>query len=397
MKYLLSVFLLLFIGCQTATKNIKPEYNPLYNPNILSQSDAQKYKLDPQFYKKTTKIQNILIASSENVSDLAHRETAYIFDKLMENTRPDIAQNIRNNEVLCILVAWNEVTSDIPQFAPRVAKLTAEEKDFYNWRYRGFLDKVDGRHVVLFAEEDVLEYPGGSSSESILVHEFGHVVHKAGFPKELDAKLEETFNKSINDRLWFDGCAAQKFRGVKSLEPVNLYEELVKNFPQINPKLIAKCLENGDILVNNKKASVDFLVTKKDEIKIVFGGEKDCYATKNRAEYFAEGYQTWYDTNRTNDHDHNHVTTREQLINYDPYLSAFCKEVLLSTDWRYISPLERVGKDHLFDFDPSKSPKIITPEHLKEAGNKYFEEYWKPYWQRLYKKYGFDENTVASK
>ena len=34
---------------------------------------------------------------------------------------------------------------------------------------------------MVFAEEDVMEYPGGMQLESILVHEFGHVVHGAGF------------------------------------------------------------------------------------------------------------------------------------------------------------------------------------------------------------------------
>ena len=45
---------------------------------------------------------------------------------------------------------------------------------------------------------------------------------------------------------------------------------------------------------------------------------KGKYASVNHHEYFAEGVQSWFDNNRENDHDHNHVNTREELIEYDP-------------------------------------------------------------------------------
>ena len=34
----------------------------------------------------------------------------------------------------------------------------------------------------------------------------------------------------------------------------------------------------------------------------------------NHHEYFAEGVQSWFDNNRENDHDHNHVNTRAELL-----------------------------------------------------------------------------------
>ena len=54
------------------------------------------------------------------------------------------------------------------------------------------------------------------------------------------------------------------------------------------------------------------------------------------------------------DHDHNHIKTREQLKAYDPPLAQLCHEVLGEDQWRFVSPRERAGKDHLKDFDPAK-------------------------------------------
>lgn len=102
---------------------------------------------------------------------------------MMSDIKPAIAQRIRDKKVLCILLGHNELTSDVPQFkSDKVGK----ELDFYNWRQRGFLDKINDRYLVLFAEEDVMEYEGGMQIESILIHEFGHVIHGAGFDEELE-------------------------------------------------------------------------------------------------------------------------------------------------------------------------------------------------------------------
>ena len=128
-------------------------------------------------------------------------------------------------------------------------------------------------------------------------------------------------------------------------------------------------------------------MTAKDKVLIVFGGEKECYAHKNRAEYWAEGVQCWYDTNRTMDHDHNHIHTRGQLKAYDQALAQLCKEVLREGPWRFQSPRERAGDGHLRGFDPAKSPEVVDPEHIELAALDYYDKYWKSYWQRLHDKH----------
>ncbi len=75
---------------------------------------------------------------------------------------------------------------------------TGDELDFKIWRSRGFLTKVKGRYVVLFAEEDVMEYEGGMQIESILIHEFGHVIHGAGFDDALNRQWTETYKSAMS-------------------------------------------------------------------------------------------------------------------------------------------------------------------------------------------------------
>lgn len=355
-----------------------------YSVLPLREEVAAEYDLDRSFFRKTTEAEGILIATSERVSDLAHREAAYQFGMIMQRLRPPIAQRIRDRKVLCILIAHDELTSQVPQFK---SDKTGKELDFYNWRNRGFLSQKNGRSIVVFAEEDVLEYEGGMQLESILIHEFGHVVHGVGFDKDLQDRLTDCFNKARERSLWNDGRAAQRFRRVKSETPVSLFAALVEWFPAQSPALFKTCLDRGDILVNGQPTNASVKVARDDKVLIMFGGEKQCYAAKNRAEYWAEGFQCWYDTNRTMDHDHNHIHTREQLIAYDPPLAQLCREVMGDSDWRFVSPRQRAGQGHLKDFDPAKSPKVVELAHILNAADDYYDDYWKDYWQRLYAKH----------
>jgi hypothetical protein len=133
-------------------------------------------------------------------------------------------------------------------------------------------------------------------------------------------------------------------------------------------------------------------VNKDDKVLIYFGGPKQCYAAKNRGEYWAEIFQCWYNTNRTMDHDHNHIHTREQLIKYDPVGAKLCEDVLGKPEWRFVSPRERAGKGHLKNFDSTKGPEVIDPPHIEKAAYDYYDKYWKDYWQRLYDKHGIKRN-----
>jgi hypothetical protein len=93
---------------------------------------------------------------------------------------------------------------------------------------------------------------------------------------------------------------------------------------------------------------------------------KGKYASVDRYEYFAEGVQSWFDDNRENDHDHNHVNTRAELIEYDPGLAALCKEVFGATVLVYTKPATRLN-GHLAGYDPAAAPRFVWPARLDKA------------------------------
>lgn len=100
---------------------------------------------------------------------------------------------------------------------------------------------------------------------------------------------------------------------------------------------------------------------------------KGKYASTNHHEYFAEGVQSWFDNNREPDHDHNHVNTRKELIEYDSGLAELCKEVFGETELVYTRPTTRL-KDHLAGYDPEKSPAFVWPERVQKADRQIREE-----------------------
>ncbi len=93
---------------------------------------------------------------------------------------------------------------------------------------------------------------------------------------------------------------------------------------------------------------------------------KGAYASSNHQEYWAEGVQSWFDNNRENDTQHNHVNTRAELLTYDPGLAALCGEVFGETEIKYTKPQTRLT-GHLAGYDPSQAPKFVWPERLMKA------------------------------
>ncbi|MBB5351331.1 hypothetical protein HNR46_001567 [Haloferula luteola] len=83
---------------------------------------------------------------------------------------------------------------------------------------------------------------------------------------------------------------------------------------------------------------------------------KGLYAAENHYEYWAEAVQSWFDTNRENDALHNHVNSRQELIDYDPDVAALCREVFGDRAWRYVRADDpsRLTEPHLKDLDRSK-------------------------------------------
>ncbi|MCG8586430.1 MAG: hypothetical protein MI757_17105 [Pirellulales bacterium] len=97
------------------------------------------------------------------------------------------------------------------------------------------------------------------------------------------------------------------------------------------------------------------------------------YPSVNSREYWAEGVQSWFNNNREPDHDHNHVNTRRELIEYDPRLAKLCREVFGDTELVYTKPVTRlVG--HMKGYDPAKAPKFVWPKRLEAEKKKIREQ-----------------------
>lgn len=65
------------------------------------------------------------------------------------------------------------------------------------------------------------------------------------------------------------------------------------------------------------------------------------YAATDAGEYWAEGVQSWFNTNTESipaNGVHNHVNTRKELYAYDPRLAKFIARFMPTDDWRYVPP-----------------------------------------------------------
>ena len=116
----------------------------------------------------------------------------------------------------------------------------------------------------------------------------------------------------------------------------------------------------------NVDKSFDTRVQAAYDAAMTTGLWKGKYASVNHHEYFAEGVQSWFDDNRENDHDHNHVNTRAELVEYDPALAALCREVFGDTELKYTKPATRL-RDHLQGYDPRQAPTFTWPERLTKV------------------------------
>jgi hypothetical protein len=99
---------------------------------------------------------------------------------------------------------------------------------------------------------------------------------------------------------------------------------------------------------------------------------KGTYAISNISEYWAEGVQSWFDTNRQNDSSHNHVDTRAELKSYDPALAKLVDDVFGDGPWRYVRPDKRtdLAESHLAGYEPGKGPRFQWEPELLEARRK---------------------------
>lgn len=256
----------------------------------------------PAFYTQRIEAQGYPIVASAKVDPYALKEAGYLVD-LMLAKRPDVREAmIQSGSRLCI-VGWNEFTTDQPEFA-RLGE--SPHPAFPSIQAK---DYWDARARGL----------GGSATDPYCSCGEENLLAYPGDPYAAENILIHEFAHNLH------------LRGLNNVDPT--FDDRLK---------------------------ASFVDAMKK------GLWKGKYAGVNHHEYFAEGVQSWFDNNRENDHDHNHVNTRGELIDYDPGLAAICLEVFGDTELKYTKPQTRLD-GHLAGYDPAKAPTFAWPERLVKA------------------------------
>ena len=283
---ILVISVLLFSIQLAATAQNMNILEPVFPPVTVRKT----FNLDP-FYERWIDVDGLPVVASAKVNPYAIKEAAYLIRQVIGH-RPDVLQALAENNVRFAVMAYNELTTQIPEHSD------LQPGDYWDRRARG-LGSTPARPAVSCGEENLLNYAGDPySTENILVHEFAHAIHQMGLntvDPGFEDRLEVAFDAAVEKGLW-----------------------------------------------------------------------KDTYAITNKAEYWAEGTQSWFDTNRANDDQHNHVDTRDKLKEYDPALAALLTEVFGHRDWRYTQAVTRTHLTHLQGFDPEVSPKFEWSPELME-------------------------------
>jgi hypothetical protein len=256
----------------------------------------------PAFYTQRIEADGYPIVASAKVNAYALKEAAYLIDRMLAK-RPDVRDAmIISGSRLCIL-AWNEFTTDQPEF-------------------------------VRLGQEP-------------------HAAFPAIDPKDFWDARARGLGGSATDP--YCSCGEENLLCYPG-DPYSTENILIHEFAH---NLHLRGLNNVDPTFDDRLKAAYVAAMKR-------GLWKGKYAGVNHHEYFAEGVQSWFDNNRENDHDHNHVNTRAELVEHDPGLAALCREVFGDTELKYTKPQTRL-QDHLAGYDPATAPAFVWPERLVEA------------------------------
>lgn len=277
---------------------------------VTSEVPVQGIRFDPKardgipaFYTQRVYAHGFPIVASANVNPYALKEAAFLVDKMLAK-RPDVrTAMIKSGARMCVM-AYNEYTTELPEFTRMADR--GPLKDFPELAAK---DYWDARARGL----------GGSETDPLCTVAEENVLGYSGDPYVKECILIHEFAHNMH------------LRGLLNVDP-----------------------------------TFDARLKAAYEAAMKAGLWKGKYASKNHHEYFAEGVQSWFDDNRVNDHDHNHVHLRSQLLEYDPGLAAICREVFGDTVLTYTKPATRLT-DHMAGYDPSKAPAFEWPERLKKA------------------------------
>lgn len=256
----------------------------------------------PSMYTQRLDAGGFPIVASAKVNRYALEEARYLVNQMLGDQNELRQAIIASGARLCIL-AWNEYTTDLPE---------------WSWLAHLERDDFDGVSAKNYYDRRARGM-GGSLTDPFCSCGEENLLGYKGDPYSTENILVHEFAHCVH------------LRGMSNLDPT--FDDRVKEAYQ-------HAMRHG-----------------------LWSGK---YASVNHHEYFAEGVQSWFNTNRQNDHDHNHVDTREELKSYDPGLASLIKEVFGDGAFRYTHPLTRLA-GHLEGYQPSQSPRFEWPKRLSPA------------------------------
>jgi hypothetical protein len=204
----------------------------------------------PAFYTQQVSANGFPIVASNGVNPLALQEAAWIVNQMLVH-RPDIRDAMINSGARLCVMAHDEFTTDLPEFS----------------------------HL---GTQPFPEFPELSGKDY------------------WDARARGTGGSRTDP---FCSCAEENLLGYPG-DPYHQECILIHEF--------AHCVHLRGML--NVDPTFDQRLEQTYQQAMAAGLWKAKYASVNHHEYFAEGVQSWFGNNRVNDHDHNHVHTREQLL-----------------------------------------------------------------------------------
>lgn len=156
-----------------------------------------------KFYSKYVDADGIYVVASKNVEDSALTKTAEII-RMMLAKRPDVKNYMVKKGCYTMILGRDEQVMDMPEYA--FMRVSQDSIDFWNRRARGFGGAPQGDFTASFGEENVLALPSDRYvGESIMVHEFAHIIHTIGIcgvEPNFDKRLEACMENARKNNLW---------------------------------------------------------------------------------------------------------------------------------------------------------------------------------------------------
>jgi hypothetical protein len=170
----------------------------------VSDELRETYALDA-FYTKVLNADGLVILGSDEVPDEAFLEAGHLIDHVLKG-RDDIREAIAKAQIRLVIMNQDQFTTDVPEHA-RLAN-HEKGKDWWDRRARG-LGATGYRTAMSVGVENLLQYKGDPyHDESILIHEFAHVIDDVGLAaidKAFEEKLANCYQLAMKEDLWEGG------------------------------------------------------------------------------------------------------------------------------------------------------------------------------------------------